>query len=131
MKDASKIMYTIGKVFNIIGIVLTALLIVLPIIMIAMPEEVYNQQKATDMNRMTVEQIKVFGVGLLIGIIIAVVVLIVSLCLATYAKKRLDNNTKDTVPHVIMIILGVFGSIFYLIGGILGLVAEENEKQVE
>jgi len=129
MKDASRIMYTIGKVFNIIGIVFTTLFIVFPIIMMSIPDQIYAQQKASDANKLTVEQIKVLGVGLLIGVIIAIIILIVELCLATYAKNRLNNNKKDTVPHVIMIIIGVFGSIFYLIGGILGLVAEENENQ--
>ena len=129
MKEASSIMYTIGRIFNIIGIVLTSLLLILPIIMMAMPEELYNQQKAVDTNKLSVEQIKALGVGLLIGLIISIIVLIVVLCLANYASKKLKNNEKDTAPHVIMIIIGVFGSLFYLIGGILGLCAEENQKE--
>ena len=129
MKQASSIMYTIGKVFNIIGIVVCGLLLILPIVMMAMPEEIYNQQRASDFNRLTVDQIKVLGVGVLIGLIIALIVEIVILVLAIYAKKKLNNNTKETAPHIIMIIIGALGgSIFYLIGGILGLVAEEQNE---
>ena len=129
MKQASSIMYTIGKVFNIIGIVLTALTLVLPILMMAMPEEIYKQQKASELNKLTVEQIKALGVACLIGIIIAIIVLIVVLCLANYASKKVKDNEKNTTPHIIMIIIGVFSSFFYLIGGILGLCAEEQNQQ--
>ena len=129
MKQASQVLYTIGKVFNIIGIVVTSLLLILPIIMIAMPQELYNQQVALDTNKLSVEQIKALGVGLLIGLIIAIVVLVVVLCLANYASKKLKNDTKDTAPHIIMIVIGVFGSLLYLIGGILGLAAESEENK--
>ncbi len=128
MKQASQVLYTIGKVFNIIGIVATALLIILPIIMIAMPHELYIQQTAIDTNKLSEEQIKVFGVGLLIGLIVLLIVLIIVLVLAIYASKKLKNDTKDTTPHIIMIVVGVFGSLLYLIGGILGLAAESEEN---
>ena len=129
MKEASKIMYTIGKIFNIIGLVITSLTLVLPIILIAMPDEIYKQQKTIDGTKLSVEQIQALGVGTLVAVIIGIVLLIVALCLASYAKRKLNNNTREIAPHVIMIIVGVFASIFYLIGGILGLVAEEQEKE--
>ena len=129
MKQASSILYTIGRIFNIIAIVFTSLTLVLPIIMMAMPEELYNQQKAIDGNKLTVEQIRLLGIGVLVGLIIAIIVLIVVLCLATYASKKLKNNTKETTPYIIMIVIGVFGSLLYLIGGILGLAAESEQKE--
>ena len=128
MKQASQVLYTIGRIFNIIGIVVTTLCLILPIMMMSIPEELAKQQKAIEGNQLSAEQIRVLGVGVLVGLIIAIIVLVVVLCLANYASKKLKNDTKDTAPHIIMIVIGIFGSLLYLIGGVLGLAAESEQN---
>ncbi len=128
MKQASQVLYTIGRIFNIIGIVVTTLCLILPIMMMSIPEELAKQQKAIDGNQLSAEQIRVLGIGVLVGLIIAIIVLVVVLCLAIYASKKLKNETKDTAPHIIMIVIGIFGSLLYLIGGVLGLAAESEQN---
>ena len=130
MKDASRILYTIGKIFNIIGLVVSLLCLILPIMILANSQLFFDQQKASAGNRMTLAQIQVLGVILLVVLIIGIVFEIVALLLAIHASKKLNNNTKEVAPHVIMIIVGILCSIFYLIGGILGLVAEEEQKEL-
>jgi len=130
MKDASRILYTIGKIFNIIGLVVSLLCLILPIMILANSQLFFDQQKASAGNRMTLAQIQVLGVILLVVLIIGIVFETVALLLAIHASKKLNNNTKEVAPHVIMIIVGILCSIFYLIGGILGLVAEEEQKEL-
>ena len=48
--------------------------------------------------------------------------------LAVKAQRALDNKLKEDWPHVLMIIVGIFGDLFYLLGGVFGLVAENQES---
>lgn len=124
MKEASKIMYLIGTIFNVISIVFELLMLVLGIVATAFYKEIYEQQSLP--KAYTESQIKSAGLGLIIGCAIALIISIVVLILALRARKKLNNNATDTIPHIVMIVIGAFGDIFYLLGGIFGLVAETS-----
>ncbi|MCR5647058.1 MAG: hypothetical protein K6F81_02110 [Acholeplasmatales bacterium] len=127
MKEASKIMYTIGKVFNIIGLFLYGFLIAFGIIARQFANEIYERR--TPGATYTEADVRIVGTTLMVIGIVAIIITLIIFILATVAKKKLNNNTKDIAPHVIMIIIGVFGDIFYLLGGIFGVVAETTENQ--
>ena len=127
MKNASRAMYTIGRVANIIEIVLCALMFIPGIILIAAADFfAENSENGTD-----VSTIRSVGIGFLIGFGIALAVLVAVLVLANRAAKALKNDIKEKAPHITMIIIGFFGDIFYTLGGIFGLIAENaNEEPV-
>ncbi len=127
MKTASSIMYTIGKVFNIIGFFLNALFIALGILIKAFAKEIFERRTAGA--TYTEADIKIVGTTLMVFGIIAFVVSFVVFILATIAKSKLKNEKRDIVPHVIMIIIGVFGDIFYLLGGVFGVIAEADQEE--
>ncbi len=128
MKEASKIMYVIGKVFNIIGIFLYGILIALGIIVRQFAKEIY--ERITPGATYTEADVKIVGTVFMIIGIVAIVITIIVLILAAYARRKLNNNQRDLAPHIIMIVIGVFGSLFYLLGGVFGLVAESDEGQI-
>ncbi len=124
MKVASKIMYTIGKVINIIEIILHMIIITAGILIINLAEKIFESQ--SNPNKYSVDEIRNAGTLLLVIGIVFLIVAIVILVLASIAQSKLDNNKKDNAPHIVMIVIGVFGDIFYLLGGVFGLVAEEQ-----
>ncbi len=124
MKSASKIMYVIGRVFNIIALVCAVIGIVIGAIAMSMPAKIADQSNGA----IEAAQAHAVGLGIVIGAAISFVVYLVLILLATKASKSLDNGKKDTAPHVLMIIVGIFGDIFYLLGGIFGLIAEDEEN---
>ena len=127
MKVASKIMYTIGKVINIIEIILHMIIITAGILIINLAEKIFESQ--SNPNKYSVDEIRNVGTLLLVIGIVFLIVAIVILVLASIAQSKLDNNKKDNAPHIVMIVIGVFGSLFYLLGGVFGLVAESDEGQ--
>ena len=126
MKEASKIMYVIGKVFNIIGIFLYGILIAFGIIVRQFAKEIYERR--TPGATYTEADVRIVGTTLMVIGIVAIIITLIILILASVAKSKLDNNRKDIAPHVLMIVIGVFGDLFYLLGGIFGIVAETSEK---
>ena len=107
MEKASKIMYTIANIFTwilaifaILGIVLTSLAIAN-----VLPAEAHPEN---------------LGVGTLVYLIIVLIVALVTIALVRKAKS--DNSSKGW--DVLFIVLGVLGgNVFYILGGIFGLVA--------
>ena len=126
MGKASKVLYTIGKVFNIIEIVFLVVLLVGGIIINASPEMlVESMPEAYE----TVEMAKAASVGLIVAAIIGLIVSIVVLIFAIRAKKAVDDGKKNLAPHIIMVVIGVIsGDMFYLLGGIFGIIAESNSE---
>lgn len=121
-------MYTIGRVFNIIAIVAMVIVLIAGIVLMATGKTVTAQ----DENGADVElEGRAVGFILLIIGVVGAVVYIVLVLLAGHARKSLDNGRTDNAPHIIMIVIGVFGDIFYLLGGIFGLVAEHDEANNE
>lgn len=125
MKNASKVMYLIGKIINIIEIVVASLLLASAIFVIGAPDQFVGKvDKIT-----TVEEAKALGITLLVIAIVILIVSIVILVLANKAKKSLDNGATDNKPHIVMIVIGVLGGdIFYLLGGVFGVIAENKQE---
>ena len=88
-------------------------------------EEIYNHQGKEKV--FSVGEVRQLGLIFIIISAIAVVICFVVLIIASIAKKKLDNEKKDLLPHIVMIVIGVFGDIFYLLGGVFGIVAETSE----
>ena len=124
MKSASKAMYTIGRIFNIIAILATAVILIIGIVAIVRAPQVAAAQDA----EVTLEQARQVGITLTIVGAVLIAVYCTLFALATHASKALNNNVKENAPHILMIIIGVFGDIFYLLGGIFGLIAENSDN---
>ena len=74
------------------------------------------------------ETIKAVGLGLIIGGVIALIVSIIVLTLATNAQNTLNDKVTQNTPHIIMIVIGILSTdIFYTLGGIFGIVSENNK----
>ena len=73
--------------------------------------------------------------ALLIALIVIGVELAVHLALigvVIYARHSLIKKTGNTTPHIIILLSGIFSfNLFYLIGGILGIVAANNDSEDE
>lgn len=128
MKSASKIMYTIGRVFNIFAIVIAIVILAVGIAFTVSPD---LQQRYVESSEepVTLEMAKAAGVALIISGAVMLVVYGIVCALAGHARKALNNGRKDNAPHIMMIIVGIFGDIFYLLGGIFGLVSESEEER--
>ena len=101
-------MYNIGRIFNIIGLAFCAIMtIVMLICMIAGVDG---------------------AAATFVTFITYTVIYIVTYILATKARRSIDNGVVDKTPHIIMIVVGaVSQDVFYLLGGIFGLIAESQE----
>lgn len=114
MKFASKVMYLIGRIFNIIELVCGIIFIVFGVLNMV---GVIGAEDKTAQAALGITY-------LVIGIIITVIALIV-LGLSKKASKALNNNIVENKPHIIMIVIGVLSeNVFYILGGIFGLIAE-------
>ena len=124
MKNASKIMYTIGRIFNIIAMLSFVIVLIIGIVALVKAPELANDPNSN----VTLEEARQVGITLTVvgGVFIAVYC--VMFALATHASKALNNNVTENAPHIIMVIIGVFGDIFYLLGGIFGLIAENSDN---
>ncbi len=123
MKTASKVMYTIGRIFNILAIIACVILIVVGIIAMVMPGKL--AESSDDIT--TADEEKAMCMTILITGAFLFVVYVVICALAGHARKALNNNKTENAPHIIMIIVGIFGDIFYLLGGIFGLIGEHTK----
>ena len=122
MTNASKILYTVGKVFNVLEIVATSLALVFGVLVM-----IFGQQIIPDTPMFANMTAMATGTGFSVGGFVALVWAIVSLVLANNATRALENSREENAPHIVMIVVGVLGNIFYLLGGIFGLVAEHTE----
>ena len=127
MQNASRIMYKIGRVFNWIELVLIIFAMILAIVCLADPAGIAAQAPEME-QQLTPENVRSAGIALLVGSIISLLICIAILCLATKAIRSLAAGSKSTTPHIIMIVIGVFADIFYLLGGIFGIIASNNKQ---
>jgi uncharacterized protein YjeT (DUF2065 family) len=112
MENASKIMYKIANVFNWIEVACGILLVICGIVLIVNPNAVQSSNTAAE--------IVAGGTGSLIGGIYLIIFSVVLIILTRIAYKQGSSKGWD----ILFIVLGAFGSIFYLLGGIFGLVAK-------
>ena len=130
MKKATKVMYTVGNIINILGIIFISLAILCAICGIAFSQEIFEQMTEKDLTHFnTAADIRISSISMLIGCVIGLIVAIVMLVLATKARKAIQNDDKNDTPHIVMIVIGVFGNVFYLLCGIFGLIAQNQDKK--
>ena len=48
---------------------------------------------------------------------------IIAYVFAKLTSKTIEKDEKSIKPHVIMLVFGVFTGVFYLLGGIFGIVS--------
>ena len=121
MKNASKIMYKIGKIFNIIELVGFAIWFVVAFILmfVAIAAPVETEEKAIAIGS---------AVGSWITACIFVACAVVALILATKAINAIGDGQVNRKPHIICIVMGAISeNPLYVLGGIFGLIAESQE----
>lgn len=124
MRNVSKTMYTIGKVINVLEIVFAVLFIVLGVFMIASPNifaEEAARQGATAID--TPQKVRACGVTLIISAVVSFVVALIIYIFAKKATRSLQEEPTKTTGHTIMLVIGVFGDIFYFLGGLFGVLS--------
>lgn len=130
MKSASKGLYIVGRIFNIVAMVFSFLLGVLGVIFLVLKADIAAQAAADNIAAFNDEKkVEIFAVFVLVTAIIYLIVQLVVYILATRANKKLNEGSKDATPHIIMLIIGIFGDIFYFLGGIFGLIAVNQDKE--
>lgn len=127
MKNASQIMYRIARIFTIVAAaIFLALSLVFGILTIvgAFSEDISGA----------------YWLGRSIAVIIYLGIEIAIFFVGGKALKDMQEDVKNQTPHIICIVIGVIGNIFYLLGGIFGLIAiaqeedstkEEKKEEVE
>lgn len=133
MKSASRAMYIVGKVFNIIEMVLTPFIVVFGALCIAYKNEIFNKLFEEHLTTLSSpEQVKYLGISLIIFGVVAFIISLVIYLLARKASRSLANGDKSTTPHVIMLVIGIFGDIFYFLAGLFGVLSiNENTEQTK
>lgn len=132
MRSVSKTMYTIGKIINIIEIVFAILFIVLGVFMIASPNvfaEEAAKQGITALD--TPKEARVCGVTLVVWSTVAFVVSLIIFLFAKKATRSLQEEPKKTTGHTIMLVIGVFGDIFYFLGGLFGVLGANEAIEAD
>ena len=128
MKSATKTMYTIGRIFTLFEVVGSAIMAILGIVAMAASEEVYREAVADGYTKFeNPAAVKAFGIAMLVCALITLIVQIVVLVLAKNARKAVEENEKDTKPHIVMIVIGVFSNIFYILGGAFGIASADKK----
>ena len=128
MKSVSKVMYTIGKVINILELVFACCGIVFGSLCIAFKNDIAQRALETSVERFNSPvEVRRFGIALIVAAAISFAIALVVYILAKKATKALKENKNGTTAHTIMLVIGVFGDLFYFLGGLFGLLCA-NEK---
>ncbi len=114
MRNASKTMYKIGRVFSFVLLGIAAIVAVLYLILM-----IVDLANGNGLHYL----------GNLIGTILWLGFIIVVIILASNAIKATEEDNQNPGPHVVMIVFGALsGDVFYLLGGIFGLIANAQEN---
>lgn len=126
MKSASKIFYMIGFVFNIIAIIFGGLLLAFSIM--GLTDHELFLKIVTEVNRG--EQLVRDSLILIIVLLsIELVLEILFLVIILRARKNLNEGNGKLSTHVVLLIAGILASnLFYLLGGVFGLVAASSDR---
>ena len=120
MRESSKTMYKIGRIFSFVLLGIAVLLAILHLVLMFV--YIADETKGVWANEL----------GSLIGTIIWLGFIVVVIILATNAIHKTEEEKDNKAPHITMIVFGaISGDIFYLLGGIFGLVAIAQESENE
>ena len=126
MKSASKIFYMIGFVFNVIAIIFGGLLLAFSIM--GLTDHELFLKIVAEVNRG--EQLVRDSLILIIVLLsIELVLDIIFLVIILRARKNLNEGNGKLSTHVVLLIAGILASnLFYLLGGVFGLVAASSDR---
>ena len=126
MKSASKIFYMIGFVFNVIAIIFGGLLLAFSIM--GLTDHELFLKIVAEVNRG--EQLVRDSLILIIVLLsIELVLDIIFLVIILRARKNLNEGNGKLSTHVVLLIAGILASnLFYLLGGVFGLVAANSDR---
>ena len=126
MKSASKIFYMIGFVFNVIAIIFGGLLLAFSIM--GLTDHELFLKIVAEVNRG--EQLVRDSLILIIILLsIELVLDIIFLVIILRARKNLNEGNGKLSTHVVLLIAGILASnLFYLLGGVFGLVAASSDR---
>lgn len=129
MKNGAKLFYTLGLVFNILGMVLYTVLFAL--LLAANGNQEFINQVATE----TTSSVNLVKEAIVVLIVINAVMLFINIvvCVLTFvARKNLNKGTGKVSPHLVLLLLGIFDvNLFYLLGGIFGMVSASKDNEIE
>lgn len=120
MKTATRVMYTIGKIFSIIELIGFLLMVVGGIIMIvAAPAIAEQSEQYADATAAIAA-----GTSLIVFGLIYAVIVILTIALVNNAHRKIKAGDRRKFPHILVMVMGfVSGDIFYFLGGLFGLIA--------
>lgn len=128
MKSASKVFYTVGFVFAIISLLVSALFLALTSISMNNPEIIQKLVAESGRGEEFIRQALLLLVVLL-AVSTFLDALIIVLTILAWKSLKEENGKMST--HIILLIVGLFGvNFFYLLGGIFGIVAANEDAQL-
>ena len=129
MKEASKAIYTIGFIFNIVGLIFIALFIASLAVSLSSNEIIAKLVEQLGRGELFIRNwitLSIIVLAVVFAIDVAALVLILR------ARKDLNEGTGKVGTHLVLLLIGVFGfNLFYLLGGIFGIVASNQDSQLD
>jgi len=122
MIDASKLMYSIGKIFNIIEIASCAINMIAGILLRIFAIDIQAMIEADTTLEQVISSSNILWILSLVYLILSILFFVISIII----RKNINYSTANTKAHILMIIIGVIINIFYTLGGIFGLVGEKG-----
>ena len=113
MKEASKVMYTIARIFALVGIIVYSVLALVGLILV-IANNGDNGLLAT-------------GVSLLSVGLVFTAIYVVTFILGGRAVESINDGSREIKYHIICMVVGAISyDVFYLLGGIFGLVSRNR-----
>ncbi len=124
MKNASQIMYKIGKIINIIVIPLSALLVIIGIVGVVLSAIGGAVTEDASFAAFAAASGAYIGMGIFL-----LVFSIVSLIICSKKWANIEAGSDEVADRVFLIVFGVLSdNIFYILCGIFSLVARSQES---
>ena len=118
MRNSSKTMYKIGRIFSFVLLGLYALLL-----------GIYSILLIVDIIR---DNAIGHDISTIVFSVIMIGLTVVCIIMATKSIKDMEQDTKNNSPHIMMIVFGALcGDVFYVLGGIFGLIANGQEQETK
>ncbi len=131
MNETSRIMYKVGFILNIIVICIFALLVIFGIITLALDNQISNYALENNISLFDRKsEVDLLGRLTLIFSLILLIYFIIIFFLAKKFKNDINKtNVTNQAPYVGLLIVGLFGSAFYLLSGVFGILSTSKLDQ--
>ena len=127
IKGSAKTLYKVGIIVNIFFIVLTFIVFVGSIIVIALKDDIALRALEAKIESFdNPNEVRLAGVIGLIASIIYLLFNIAMLIFSIQADKKLSHGSKKSGPYVQLMIIGLFGNLFYFLSGLFGTFEQEK-----